>query len=688
MRPVKNAFALLALAALAALPATQATPAAAAEDDKPPVPKNLAGFSPAYLDRGADPCQDFDQFACGTWKKNSPVPSDQGSWSPFDQLYLNNLAILYNILGKVSADDPKRSPVERRIGDYYAACMDEKAIEARGTQPIQDDLTRIAQLKDKAALPALIARLHSRGVEVAFGFGSTADFKDSSRTIAQAEQGGIGLPSRDYYTAEDARAKEIRAKYVAHLQKMYELLGDPANKAAAQAQAVLRLETVLAKGALTPVEARDPDRVYNLLKLADLQALTPSFRWQEYLKEVGAPAFQELNVATPDFFRQLEAQLKGASLDDWKSYLRARLVDATAPMLPAAFVQENFAFNATTLSGVAEISPRWKRCIQHTDDHLGEDLGQKYVEVAFGEKSRERMDQLLKALYRALEQDIKALDWMSAETKKQALDKLTKMGNKVGYPKQWRDYGALQVARGDALGNWSRGEGFEMRHQLAKIGKPTDDDEWLITPATVNAYYNPPANDINFPAGILQPPFFDVRLDDAVNFGAIGGVIGHELTHGFDDQGRQFDAEGDLRDWWTPQDGKEFEKRASCIADQYSGYTAVGDVKVNGQLTLGENVADLGGLRIAHMALQSELKGKKVEKIDGFTPEQRFFLGWAQIWCENSTPEAARRLALTNPHAPGRYRTNGVMVNMPEFREAFQCKAGDAMVNQTMCKVW
>ncbi|HEX2223334.1 MAG TPA: M13 family metallopeptidase, partial [Thermoanaerobaculia bacterium] len=493
MRPVKNAFAFYGLPILAAVVAAIPAPAAA-QGDKPPVAQDLAGFNPAYLDRSADPCQDFDQFACGTWKKNNPVPSDRSSWTSSDVLYLNNLAVLYDILGKTAADDAKRSPIERRIGDYYAACMDEDSIEARGTAPLQDDLARIAQLKDKAALPALIARLHTRGVGAAFDFGSTPDYKKTERTIAQAEQGGLGLPTRDYYTAEDARSKEIRTQYVAHLQKLFELLGDPADKAAAQAQAVMRLESGLAKGTLTPVEARDPEKVYNLLKLADFQALTPSFRWQDYLQGVGAPAFQELNVATPDFFRQLEAQIKGASLDDWKAYLRARVVDAAAPLLPAAFVQQDFAFNAATLSGVKELSPRWRRCIQRVDDHLGEDLGQKYVEVAFGEKSRERMDQLVKDLLQAMERDIKALDWMGEETKKQALTKLARMGDKVGYPRRWRDYSSLQVARGDALGNWRRGEGFELRHQLSKIGKPTDDEEWLITPATVNAYYNPAAN--------------------------------------------------------------------------------------------------------------------------------------------------------------------------------------------------
>jgi endothelin-converting enzyme/putative endopeptidase len=680
---MKNVFALVLAAAAVAAPVRGA-------EEQPPAPKNLAAFNPAYLDRDADPCQDFYQFACGTWIKNNPVPSDQSTWSPFDELYLNNLVLQQGILEKAAVQSPGRSPIEQKIGDFYASCMDVKAIDAHGIAPLKDDLDRIAQLKDRAGLTSLVAHLHTLGVGGPFDFGSKPDAKNSRRTIALAAQGGLGLPSRDYYFKEDARSAEIRAKYLAHLQKFFELLGDPADKATAEAKAVFQLETGLAKASLTPAEERDPEKVYNLLKLADLQALTPTFRWQQYLKEVGAPPLQELNVVTPDFFKAVEAQLKNAPLEDWKAYFRIRLVHSVQDQLPSPFVEEAFAFEGATLSGIQEIQPRWKRCIQYTDQNLGEALGQKYVEVAFGPESRQRMATLVQAILKSLDQDIKNLDWMSAETKKQALVKLGKINTKIGFPEKWRDYSTYRIERGEALANVQRGAAYELRRQLAKIGKPTDNSEWLITPPTVNAYYLASANDINFPAGILQPPFFDVRQDDAVNFGAIGAVIGHELTHGFDDEGRQFDADGNLRDWWTPADGKAFDQRVSCIENQYSGYTAVGDTKVNGKLTLGENTADSGGVRIAYMALQDRLKGKTVEKIDGFTPEQRLFLAWSQIWCENATPEGARRLALTNPHAPGRYRANGVMVNMPEFAQAFQCKPGDAMVKPTenRCRVW
>jgi putative endopeptidase len=678
-RRFRRPFLCLFLTALAAGPAAGAGVS---------IPEPLHGFDLAAMDRGVDPCQDFYQYACGGWFKSHPIPGDQSSWSRFDQLIENNQAILRQILEQAATDRPGRSAVEQKIGDYYASCMDEAAIEARGTVPLAPALDLIASLKEKGDLAAVLARLHELGVPVLFAFNSEQDLKDASRVIAVADQGGMGLPSREYYLGEDAAAVELRNKYVAHLQKLLELLGDAPEKAAAGARAALRIETGLARAALPPADRRDPAKVYHPMPATQLQALSPSFGWNRYLAGVGLPRLDSLDVAVPAFFREVEAEIGATSVDEWKSYLRARLASAAAPMLPAAFVREDFEFSEKTVNGVRELKPRFKRCIELTDRQLGEALGQKYVEVAFGEASRKRMDELVAALMRALGRDIRELDWMSEPTKKEALAKLARIVPKIGYPRHWRDYGALQVARGDALGNWERGEAFELHRQLAKIGKPVDKDEWPITPPTVNAYYSVGLNDINFPAGILQPPFFDVRLDDAINYGAIGSVIGHELTHGFDDHGSQFDGAGNLRNWWTPTDGKEFARRTSCLADQYSRYSAVDDVKVNGRLTLGENTADEGGTRIGYLALHDVLGGKEPPKIDGFTADQRFFLGWSQIWCESVTPEFARRLALSNPHAPSRYRVDGVFANMPEFRRTYGCKEGQPMAPANTCRVW
>ncbi len=673
---------------IAAALAVCSFPLSAQEDRPAPEGFKKIEFGAVNMDRGADPCVDFYQYSCGAWVEQNPVPGDRPGWGRFDELYRNNEAILRDILEKASQDRPGRTAVEQKIGDYYAACMDEKMVESRGLEPLRPDLERIAALKDKRGLPALVADLQEADVDALFGFGAIQDFKDSTRVLAVTTQGGMGLPSRDYYLQEDPQSVEIRKKYLAYLQKTLELLGDSPEKAAAGARAVLQLETDLAKGALSPVERRDPDKLYHLMTVAQLQALTPSFDWKTYLAEVGLPQAKELNVMEPEFMKQVEARLAAVPLGDWKTYLRTRLATDLADMLPAAFVNAEFGFFDATLSGTQELRPRWKRCVEATDEHLGEALGQKYVEVTFGEEGRRRMDELVQALIRALDRDIRELDWMGDATEKEALNKLARISTKIGYPKTWRDYGSLRVVRGDALGNWTRAAQFESRRQIGKIGRPVDRLEWLMSPPTVNAYYMASMNDINFPAGILQPPFFDVGLDDAVNFGAIGAVIGHELTHGFDDEGRKFDAEGNLRDWWTPEDARKFEERTACVDKQYSGYTAVGDVKVNGRLTLGENTADLGGLRIAYMALQDVLAGKKVAPRDGFTPDQRFFLGWAQIWCENNQPEYSRQLALTNPHSPGRYRVNGVVSNLPEFRQAFQCEAGQPMAPQDTCRVW
>lgn len=656
-----------------------------AAEDKPAA---APGFDISTLDRSVDPCTDFYHFACGGWIAANPIRPDEPRWGRFNELIERNQMVLRDILEKASRETPGRNPIDRMIGDHYAACMDEKGIEAKGTKPIQASLDRVAALGSKEALAGETARLHPSGVNVLFRFRSAQDFKDATQVIAVADQGGLGLPDRDYYTKDDPKSVDIRKKYQTHVEKMLGLLGDSPDAAAAGAKTVMEIETALAKASLERVKRREPANIYHKMSRAEFAALAPSFGWNDYLKGIGVGDTTSLNVAVPDFFKGMDALLASTDLGKLKTYLRWQTVHAAAELLPSAFVDEDFGFYGKTLSGSTELRPRWKRCVDRTDDELGEALGQGYVEATFGADGKERMLKMVVALEKALEQDIRTLPWMTETTKKQALAKLDAIANKIGYPDEWRDYSTVKISRDDAVGNAQRAGAFEFARQLGKIGKPVDKREWTMTPPTVNAYYNPLMNNINFPAGILQPPFFDRKMDDAVNFGGIGAVIGHELTHGFDDQGRKFAPNGNLQDWWTEQDGKEFESRATCVADQYSGYTAVADVKLNGRLTLGENVADNGGVRIAYMALKETLKGKNVAPIDGFTPEQRLFLGWAQIWCQNRTDEIARMLAQVDSHSPGEYRVNGVVSNMPEFQEAYQCKAGSAMTRGNPCRVW
>ncbi|HVR96593.1 MAG TPA: M13 family metallopeptidase [Thermoanaerobaculia bacterium] len=656
--------------------------------------RKSTGFDPALLDLAADPCQDFYQHACGGWLKANPIPEDRGAWSKYAELYANNMAAVTSVLDKVSADDPARKPHEQKTGDYFASCMDEAGIEARGTAPLQGDLAAVEAVADGAGLARVVARLHQAGVDAVFVFGSVQNLKGSDRVIAGVAPAGISLPGRDFYVQSDPKSVEVRDKYAAHIRRMFELLGDAPETAEARAKAALRVETALAGGWLSPVELREPGNLFHLMKRSDLARLAPAFDWDAYIAAVGAvgavgaPAFEEMNIAVPRFLEAMAAELRSAPLADWKSYLRWRLVNESAPALPAAFVQENFNFFRKTLSGSERLQPRWARCFQDMDINLGEALGQVYVEAAFSEASRRRTETMVAALIKALERDLRELDWMGEATRREALVKLAGLDAKIGYPKTWRDYGGLRIVRGDALGNRQRGKGFELQRQIARIGKPFDRQEWATTPATVNAYYEGRRNDVTFPAGILQPPFFDPRLDDAANLGAIGTVIGHELTHGFDDEGRQFDAKGNLRDWWAPEDARRFQERASCLEAQFSQYPAIDDLKVNGKLTLGENIGDLGGLRIAYMALQDTLAGKEAPKIGGFTPEQRLFLAYGQAMCENARPEVVRRRTLSDPHAPSRYRVNGVVANLPEFQRAFGCKAGQPMVRENVCRVW
>lgn len=646
------------------------------------------GFSLDAMDRSVDPCTDFYQYSCGGWRAKNPIPADRSSWGRGSELQERNNEVLRDILEKAAAKKTGASQVEQQVGTFYAACMDEKAADARGSEPIAADLKRIAALQSKADLPALLADFHRSGVNALFRTDSEQDFKDATEVIAVTDQRGLSLPDRDYYLKDDPKFVENRKQYLAHLEKVFGMLGESSVKAAADAKTVMEIETKLAEASMERVKRREPANIYHRMKVEELAALSPSFNWSVYLKAAGVPPIETLNVQVPDFVKGMESVLSSRSLDDLKTYLRWQVARAKAPLLSSAFVEENFDFFGRKLTGAKENRPRWKRCVDRTDDALGEALGQLYVEATFGAEGKQRMLKMVSALEAALERDIKDLPWMTEATKKKALEKLDAIANKIGYPEKYRDYSSIRIATDDLVGNVARGNQFEFARQLDKIGKPVDLKEWFMTPPTVNAYYDPQQNNINFPAGILQPPFFDRNMDDAVNFGGIGAVIGHELTHGFDDEGRKFDPKGNLSDWWTEEDAREFEKRASCIADEYSEFSPIEGVKLNGKLTLGENTADNGGLRIAYMALMDTLAGKQAESIDGFTPEQRFFVGWGQVWCQNVTDQRTKMLATIDPHSPGRFRVIGVISNMPEFQKAFSCKKGQAMVRENACRVW
>jgi endothelin-converting enzyme/putative endopeptidase len=657
-----------------------------ANAQQPAIEKSEPALDVTSMDRSIDPCTDFFAYSCGGWIKKNPIPPDQSTWDTYSKMQDENLARLRNILEAASAQGPQRNSVDQKVGDYYASCTDEKAIDAKGAAPLKPSLEQIAKIKTKAELADVAASMIDDNV--LFRFESIQDFRDANQVIANADQGGLGLPDRDYYTKDDAKSVELRNQYLAHVQKMFELLGDKPENSAAEAHAVMRIETALARGSMTRVERRDPKALDHKMTKTELEGVSPEFHWSAYFAKVGMASLPSLNVSSPNFFKAMNEELQKEGLADWKIYLRWHLVHADASQLSTPFVNEDFAFYGKTLRGQQELQPRWKRCTRAVDEYLGEDLGQAYVQKYFSPEAKQKALKIVKEIQAAMEQDVNGLQWMSPATKQQALAKLHGMANKIGYPDKWRDYSKLEIVRGDELGNVERARKFEFDRQLAKIGKPVDRGEWGMTPPTVNAYYDPQMNDINFPAGVLQPPAFDPNSDAAPNYGDTGGTIGHELTHGFDDEGRQFDAQGNLRDWWTDEDGKEFVKRASCISDQYSTYTIIDDIKINGKLTLGEDVADLGGLILAYMAWKDDSQGQTLEPIDGLTPDQRFFVGYGQSWCGQTRDETKRLRATVDPHSPEKYRTNGVVSNLPQFQEAFHCKAGSPMVNQNRCSVW
>jgi endothelin-converting enzyme/putative endopeptidase len=645
------------------------------------------GIALASLDRTADPCVDFYQFACGGWMNNNPIPSDRASWTTFDELQERNDTKLRDLLETAAA---RPTAETRQIGDYYAACMDESGINGKGLKPLQPELDRVASLTSRAGLPPLLARLHEIGTPAFFFIGSLPDIDNADVSMAAVDVSGLGLPERDYYFKDDAKSTALRAQYVAHVGRMLELAGAPAAAATTDAAAVMRVETGLAKEQLGIVARRNPANVNHKMKMDQLRALMPAFDWLTYLKAINVPAFALVNVTQPDYLKALDGLLSTTPIEDVRRYLRWQLIRSNAALLPTAFVNENFRFYGTTLRGTPELRPRWKRCVEATNGDLGEALGKAYVAQAFGGQAKADTLAMVIAIEAALRQDISTVTWMTDDTRQEALGKLRAVAHKIGYPDKWRDYRGLRVVRGDALGNSQRANAFDFHREVGKIGKPVDHNEWGMTPPTVNAYYNPTENNINFPAGILQPPFYYAGGDRPTNFGATGAVVGHELTHGFYDEGRHYDAKGNLKEWWKPEDAKNFESRAQCLVDEYDGF-AMDDAKVNGKLTLGENTADNGGLRLAlaaYLATAATSAAGPDRTRDGFTPEQRLFVGYAQMWCQNWRPEAIRLRVQTNPHSPGRFRTNGAVSNVPEFAKAFSCKADAPMVRANACRVW
>ena len=646
-----------------------------------------SGVDLTAIDKSIDPCQNFYLYACGTWLKNNPIPPQYARWGRFSELANRNQEVLHQIL-EDSAKNQLRGPLDQKLGAFYSACMNESAIDKAGDTPILPGLEQIKAIADKKALAIEVARLHDQGVSAFFTFSQSPDFENSRVTIARADQGGLGLPDKSYY--EGTKDEATRQHYLDHVTHMFQLIGVAEPEARKQSAAVMAIETALAQASISRVARRNPKLTNHKLTLTEWEALTPDFDFAAYLKDRRAPTFEKLNVAVPDFFKALDAIIQKISLEDLKSYLTWHYVSTYSTDLSKPFVDEDFDFYSRYLTGAKELQPRWKRCTQAADRNLGDALGQKYVAIAFAGQSKEKTQELVNIIEKKMAADIDALPWMGAATKQQALLKLKGVTNKIGYPEKWKSYASVDISNTNYAADVRNTRAYAIQRNLAKIGQPVDRQEFNMTPPTVNAYYSPLENNINFPAGILQPPFYHSTADMAVNFGGIGAVIGHELTHGFDDQGRQYDADGNLRDWWTKQDDEEFRKRADCIVNEYSKFSPVEGANVDGRLTLGENGADNAGIRLAYMALLGGLDNGSISnaKLDGYTPQQRFFLGFAQIWCENERPEALRNSVRTDPHSPDQFRVIGVMQNIPEFGTAFGCSAGQPMVSANGCRVW
>jgi endothelin-converting enzyme/putative endopeptidase len=663
----------------------------------------LNHFDPNIVDRTQDPCNDFYKFVCSKWQAANPIPPDQATWGTDSNLQLWNETVLRNVMVHAANPRPDRTPVEQKIGDYWYACMNEAGVEKSGIAAIQPQLELIGALKNKSQLAGVLGRIHmsqpeswtgddNETVAPMFGFSSIVDFNDATVVVAAVDQGGFAMDGRDYYLSDNAKLAEVRNKYRDHVEKIFMLTGESAVKAKSDAATVLRMETAMAKAAMDSVMRRDPKNINNVMSLQQVQALTPSFQWNDYLAIVQRTTPKHYIVTAPAFFRELETLIQSDALENWKTYLTFWVADQNARYLSQPFVDANFDFWGRTVRGTQEILPRWRRCVRWADRDLGEALGQAYTAQAFPPDSKVRTEKLVKSIEAALAQDIQRIDWMSPETKKSAQVKLTAVLDKIGYPDKWRDYSSVDIGRDSFVANVQNAARFEYQRQISKIGKPVDRMEWGMTPPTINAYEDPQTNTINFPAGILQPPFFEMSADDAVNYGAIGMIIGHEATHGFDDQGRKFDAQGNLRDWWTEQDAKAYDQRGKCISDEYTQEVTELGVKTNGLLTQGEDTADNGGARLAFMALEESYRqqGKSLDEKgpDGWTPRQRFFLAHAFSWCGSWRPELARTVITTNPHSMPQFRVNKVESNMPEFQQAFGCKPGQPMVRANACRVW